>query len=1110
MSNNTSLYSTTSSGNATVPPNNNTGLYNTTGVPQTINNNISVTGNITAGGYISAVGNVYGANLVTTGNVYAGNIIGNIVGNFVLSGGNTQVIFNNNNNACSSPAFTFNSTSNTLAVTGAVTATGNITGNYILGNGSQLTGLPATYGNSNVTTLLSAFGSNTVSTTGNVSAGYFLGDGSQLTNLPIPGVYGNTQVATFLAAFGSNVVSTTGNVTAGYFLGNGSQLTGITANYSNANVVSLLAAFGSNSISTTGNVTVGYVIGDGSQLTNLPIQPGTYSNSNVAAYLPIYTGDYAGGNMSLSGNVTAAVLKTSGATGNIVGANYVSANFYLGDGGLLSNISSSYGNAQVATFLNAFGSNTISSTGNITTTANISGNYILGNGSQLTGLPATYGNANVAAFMASFGSNTVSTTGNITGGNIIGNGQFLTNLPGANVTGSVAQANIANTANAVTGANVTGQVANALVAGTVYTNAQPNITSVGTLSALSVSGNIATGGILTDGYYYANGAPFTGGGGTYGNANVNSLLAAWGSNALSTTGNVTASYVVGNGSLLTNITGANVTGTVANATYATSAGTATSATTAGTVTANAQANITSVGTLSSLSVSGNTTSGNLLTGGLISAVGNVTGNYFIGNGSQLTGISGTSSNSFSTVNANGTNIVAVTSTDTLTLAAGSGITITGNATTDTVTITATGGGGSPGGNTTELQFNNAGAFAGNVAMTFDATSGNIILGNVAINGQRILPNNTGNLDTSLVTSVGANPWQLRVGNGFNGTYTAANAVFAQGSGNNASGVGSRILQSDVFNISNTSGRLSGYITQNYVNITGNITNNNSRYQGLASFVAVGGGANANTWLTTIQAPVQAYGGGVIIGNVNPNLNIGNTTVSTVTNQSGTITVGAGSTANTAFGTVNQIQFTVGTGNIGNVVGFMMQSSIAPANANIVQTSNAVSFYHAATTNSIGGQNNANIVRMATNYYAFRNDDDLARARLGMLDRFHELNANSATTTGTVNIDKTSGQVQTIYPTGNVTIGTFSNFVTRVTKPDSTFVNTADTVTLIIQQGATPYTITMPTGNTQIRYASGLTTVGATANTTVMISITGVYDYGVAANEYLITISPEFS
>jgi hypothetical protein len=39
----------------------------------------------------------------------------------------------------------------------------------------------------------------------------------------------------------------------------------------------------------------------------------------------------------------------------------------------------------------------------------------------------------------------------------------------------------------ISGSNVTGQVGNALISGTVYTNAQPNITSVGSLTGLTVS-----------------------------------------------------------------------------------------------------------------------------------------------------------------------------------------------------------------------------------------------------------------------------------------------------------------------------------------------------------------------------------------------------------------------------------------------------------------------------------------------------------------------------------------------------------------------------------------------------------------------------------------------
>lgn len=59
-----------------------------------------------------------------------------------------------------------------------------------------------------------------------------------------------------------------------------------------------------------------------------------------------------------------------------------------------------------------------------------------------------------------------------------------------------------------------------------------------------------------------------------------------------------------------------------------------------------------------VSVSGNVTSGNILTAGLISATGNVSGNYFIGNGALLTGID-TSPESISYGNSN----VAVVAVD---------------------------------------------------------------------------------------------------------------------------------------------------------------------------------------------------------------------------------------------------------------------------------------------------------------------------------------------------------------------------------------------------------------------------------------------------------------
>ena len=164
---------------------------------------------------------------------------------------------------------------------------------------------------------------------------------------------------------------------------------------------------------------------------------------------------------------------------------------------------------------------TINSTGNITAptffgniVGNISGNIVVpgSNGEVIFNNAGNAGASNAFSFNTS--SNTLSVNGTITApaftantGIFTGNGSGLTNIAGANVTGAVSFATTANavaganvsgavsfatTANAVAGANVSGQVGNALVSGTVYTAAQPNITSVGTLTSLGVSGALTT------------------------------------------------------------------------------------------------------------------------------------------------------------------------------------------------------------------------------------------------------------------------------------------------------------------------------------------------------------------------------------------------------------------------------------------------------------------------------------------------------------------------------------------------------------------------------------------------------------------------------------------
>jgi len=254
---------------------------------------------------------------------------------------------------------------------------------------------------------------------------------------------------------------------------------------------------------------------------------------------------------------------------------------------------------QVSAGGNVVGANIVTA-GVVSATGNITGNYFLGNGALLTGIDAASiqnGNSNVrvvssggnvaigvggTANIAVFATTGLVVTGNVGATAFNGSGAGLTDIPGG---------------------NVTGQVGNALVAGTVYTAAQPNITSVGTLTSVSVTGNVNSGNVN------ATLGAFTTVAGTLSTAAQPNITSVGILTAVSVTGNVTAGNVNGNGSGLSSITGGNVTGQVGNALVA------------GTVYTAAQPNITSVGTLSSLS-----------------ATGNITGNFFLGNGSQLTGV----------------------------------------------------------------------------------------------------------------------------------------------------------------------------------------------------------------------------------------------------------------------------------------------------------------------------------------------------------------------------------------------------------------------------------------------------------------------------------------
>jgi hypothetical protein len=250
----------------------------------------------------------------------------------------------------------------------------------------------------------------------------------------------------------ANGVSATGNIVAGaFFVGDGSQITNLPVNYSNANVAAYLPTY-------SGNISANYYFGNGSQLTGLPA---TYSNANVAAYLPTY-----------SGNITATVISASG---------NVTASFLLGN---ISAATGGYGNSDVQAVLQTY-TGTLTA-GSLTTTGNIAGNFFVGNGSQLTGITSSLsgnlaGNINGNTFSITNLAN-LSATGNISGGNITGNGSQLTGIPTSIIAG--------------TGISVT-----AATGAVTITNNNPNPYSNANVAAYlpTYTGNIAAGNVSATG-----------------------------------------------------------------------------------------------------------------------------------------------------------------------------------------------------------------------------------------------------------------------------------------------------------------------------------------------------------------------------------------------------------------------------------------------------------------------------------------------------------------------------------------------------------------------------------------------------------------------------------
>ncbi len=403
-----------------------------------------------------------------------------------------------------------------------------------------------------------------------------------ISNIAVANTITTNNLVVNVSITGSNA-SLTGNLSAAGITSTSANITNLTANTANVSGTATIGniqanvgnvgSLGATTI-TAGNVTATRFIGDGSQLSNVVSAPGPLlvngtsrveiptTNGNIIANVNgnnIATISAAG--MSVVGNITAtrfngtlanggtSNINITGGTGNInlavAGNNRIIAT--ASGANVVGELGVS-GNAE----LQVVSANTITTIGNISgprlisTTTNAAP-FVVSSNIQVANLNASLLQGRAVAVNSATPETVVArnSDGNIIVNGISGNGASLTNILGLNVVGSVEEAD---------------------VAGTVSVGSQPNITALGTLTGLTSTGTV-----------------------NFGNARTN----------LGPVGNIT---ILGgtNGQVLSTDGAGNLSWT-----------SAASASTAITVTANAQPNITSVGTLTSLSVSGNISAGNV-------------------------------------------------------------------------------------------------------------------------------------------------------------------------------------------------------------------------------------------------------------------------------------------------------------------------------------------------------------------------------------------------------------------------------------------------------------------------------------------------------------------
>ena len=447
-------------------------------------------------------------------------------------------------------------TSTGANVTGYVTATGNVTGNNIFGNGAGLSGIDA-FGNINAngTAILADQTSDVL----NISAG---------TNIEITGnndsktvTIGVTGISLNSIANGTSnvtVVSSGGNVTVGVAGGEVAEFSTVGLDITGA--ITASGNISGGNLSTAGQiVATGNVTGGNLSTAGLVSATGNVTGGNLTTVGQVVaTGNITGGNFITAGTVSAATLSTTGnatiggnltVQGNLIYVNVedlrvvdpiiimgtgpngdpltsddgqdrgIYMEYYTtGLGNAFVGWQNSSGNLIAASNVGFSANNVISvveygtlQAGNLyvesmVSIGNIAGDNILGNGAALSGIDA-FGNiyANGTAILAS----TVRDTLTLTAGNNISiTGNATAKSVTIDVTG-ISLNSISNGTSNVTvvssGGNVTVGVAGSEVAefSTIGLTVTGNITggnilgNGATLSGINAFGNIAVAGETT-------------------------------------------------------------------------------------------------------------------------------------------------------------------------------------------------------------------------------------------------------------------------------------------------------------------------------------------------------------------------------------------------------------------------------------------------------------------------------------------------------------------------------------------------------------------------------------------------------------------------------------